>query len=100
LGFYSVTPASTQYVIGVPLFKKAEITFENGKKLQIVAPNNSPENRFVQSITINGKISTKNYFEHFELQKGGTIEFKLGAQPNKQRGTKKSDFPFSMSLQP
>jgi alpha-1,2-mannosidase, putative len=98
LGFYSVTPASTQYVIGVPLFKKAEITFENGKKLVISAPKNSPANRYVQSVTINGKVSTKNYFDHFELQKGGHIIFDLGPTPNKQRGIQKTDMPFSMSL--
>lgn len=100
LGFYPVTPASTQYVVGVPLFKNAEIYFENGKKLQITAPNNSTENRYVQSIYINGKLSSKNYFEHFELQKGGKIDFKLGIQPNKWRGIRKSDYPFSMSINP
>ncbi len=98
LGFYPVTPASTQYVTGVPLFKKAEINFENGKKLVINAPLNSTGNRYVQSVSVNGKLSTKNYFEHFELLKGGNIHFSLGAVPAKGRGIKKSDYPFSMSL--
>lgn len=98
LGFYPVTPASTQYVAGVPLFKKAEISFENGKKLVINAPHNNAGNRYVQSVSINGKVSTKNYFGHFELLKGGTIDFSLGAVPNKLRGVKKSDYPFSMSI--
>ncbi|WP_239500820.1 glycoside hydrolase domain-containing protein, partial [Stenotrophomonas maltophilia] len=33
LGFYPVTPASDQYVIGTPLFKKVTIHLENGKKI-------------------------------------------------------------------
>jgi predicted alpha-1,2-mannosidase len=100
LGFYPVTPASTQYVIGTPLFKKAEVHFENGKKLVINAPQNSAANRYVQSVAMNGKARTKNYFDHFELLKGGSISFGLSAQPNKIRGLAKSDYPFSMSTAP
>ncbi|MFT4095313.1 MAG: GH92 family glycosyl hydrolase [Niabella sp.] len=99
LGFYPVTPAGTQYVIGVPLFKKAEISFENGKRLTINAPQNSAVNRYVQSVNINGRSNPKNYFDHFELQKGGQVNFLLSAQPNKSRGVKESDYPFSLSLQ-
>jgi predicted alpha-1,2-mannosidase len=97
LGFYPVTPASTQYVLGTPLFKKAELTFENGKKLVINAPQNSAFNRYVQSVSVNGKASTKNYLDHFELLKGGIINIGMGAQPNKTRGISTSDYPFSMS---
>ena len=35
LGFYPVCPASDQYAIGVPLFKKAVINLENGRKRPI-----------------------------------------------------------------
>ncbi|MCO6497935.1 MAG: GH92 family glycosyl hydrolase [Chitinophagaceae bacterium] len=97
LGFYPVTPASTQYVLGAPLFKKTEITFENGKKLTINAPENNSKNRYVKSLKINDKISTKNYLEHFELLNGGKLDFGMTDQPDKVRGTKESDYPFSMS---
>lgn len=99
LGFYPVTPASTQYVLGVPLFKKAELSFENGKKLVIQAPQNSATHRYVQSVKVNGKVSTKNYLDHFELLKGGTLSFELTTQPNKSRGVAPADYPFSMSTQ-
>lgn len=97
LGFYPVTPASTQYAVGAPLFKRAEITFENGKKLILNAPENSAANKYVQSIKINGRVSTKNYFDHFELQKGGQIIFSMDAHPEKSRGIHENDYPFSMS---
>ncbi|WP_346238740.1 GH92 family glycosyl hydrolase [Niabella insulamsoli] len=99
LGFYPVTPASTQYVLGVPLFKKAEINFENGKKLVINAPENSAQNRYVKSVTMNGKSIGKNFLDHFELLKGGALNFALSAQPNKTRGVAASDYPFSMSTE-
>jgi predicted alpha-1,2-mannosidase len=97
LGFYPVTPTSDEYAAGAPLFKHAEIDFENGKKLLIHAPENSADNRFVQSATFNGKAYTKNYFNHFDLQKGGTLIIKMSSKPNKQRGTGEADFPYSFS---
>jgi predicted alpha-1,2-mannosidase len=97
LGFYPVTPASDEYAAGAPLFKNAEIDFQNGKKLFINAPNNSEDNRYVQSVTHNGKVYSKNYFNHFELQKGGSFNFQMASKPNKQRGTEASDFPYSFS---
>lgn len=47
LGFYPVTPASTQYVLGAPLFRHAEILFENGNILEIEAEKNNGENRYL-----------------------------------------------------
>ncbi|PZP51758.1 MAG: alpha-mannosidase [Pseudopedobacter saltans] len=98
LGFYPVTPASDQYVVGTPLFKKATIHLENGKTLVIDAPKSSDENIYVQSLLQNGKTSTKNWLNHFDLMKGGTLQFDLGSQPNKARGINKSDFPYSFSV--
>lgn len=97
LGFYPVTPASTQYVIGAPLFKRVEITLENHKKLVINAPANNGLNRYVQSLSFNGKSYPKNFLEHFELLKGGQLNFNMSSAPNKLRGTQESDFPYSLS---
>ena len=98
LGFYSVTPTSVEYAAGSPLFKRAEISFDNGKKLVINAPNNTATTRYVQSVNFNGKVYTKNYFNHFDLQKGGTINIQMGQKPNLQRGTQQKDFPYSFSI--
>ncbi len=38
MGFYPVCPGTTQYVLGAPLFKKITVKLENGKTLQIDAP--------------------------------------------------------------
>lgn len=97
MGFYPVTPAGTQYVVGTPLFKNIEVTFENGKKLNITANQNSEVNRYVQSVKLNGKSSSKNYLEHFDLLKGGTLDFEMGSKPQKSRGISPSDYPFSMT---
>jgi predicted alpha-1,2-mannosidase len=99
LGFYPVTPAVDQYVLGAPLFKKATLTLENGKTVTINAPANSAENRYVQSLQIDGKSYPKNYLVHSELQKGAELNFGMSATPNKQRGTSESAFPYSFSTE-
>jgi putative alpha-1,2-mannosidase len=97
LGFYPVCPGTTQYVIGSPLFKQMTMTFENGKKLTINAPNNGAQQVYVDQVTLNGKPHNLNYLEHHTLQQGGTIDFKMSAQPNQIRGTQASSFPYSFS---
>lgn len=98
LGFYPVAPGTTQYVMGAPLFKKAVLHFENGKDFVINAPANSDENIYIQSAALNGKPYTKNYLDHFEMMKGGTMDIVMGSKPNKQRGINAVDFPYSFSV--
>jgi putative alpha-1,2-mannosidase len=97
MGFYPVAPATPEYVVGAPLFNKITVSLENGNTIEITAPENSPENRYVQSIEMNGMPYSKNYFHYEELQKGATVSFEMNHVPNKQRGTKDSDFPYSFS---
>lgn len=77
LGFYPVCPGSNQYVLGAPYFPKATITLENGKKIEIVAPKTSDENRYIRKMSYNGKNYTKNYLDHFELLKGARLLFDM-----------------------
>ncbi|UYQ93337.1 GH92 family glycosyl hydrolase [Chitinophaga horti] len=97
MGFYPVTPGTQQYVIGTPLFKKLTVTLQDGKKFIINAPNNSDANFYIQSATLNGKAYDKNWLTHTDIQKGGTLDLKMGATPNKQKGTTEAAFPYSFS---
>lgn len=97
MGFYPVCPGTDQYVIGTPLFKKMSIRFENGKKLTITSPASSKENKYVQTITMNGRPYTKNWLGHTALMNGGSLNFNLSAVANKQRGTEEAAYPFSVS---
>jgi predicted alpha-1,2-mannosidase len=97
LGFYPVTPASDQYVIGAPLFKKVTVQLENGKTITINADANSDQNRYIKEMKLNGKVYTKNWLSHSELMKGATLDFDMSATPNTKRGINKEDFPYSLS---
>jgi predicted alpha-1,2-mannosidase len=98
LGFYPVCPGTDQYVTGAPLFKKATLQMENGKTLVIHAPENSPQNRYIRSMTFNGKPYTKNYLVQEDLLNGGEITFEMSSVPNKNRGINREDFPYSFSV--
>jgi predicted alpha-1,2-mannosidase len=97
MGFYPVCPASDQYVIGAPLFKKMTLNLENGKTVTINAPLNSASNKYVSTLNYNGKPYSPNWLSHKALLSGATLNFNMQATPNKNRGTKQTDFPFSMS---
>ena len=97
MGFYPVCPTTDQYVLGTPYFKKMIISLANGKKLEISAPNNSAENKYIQSMTLNGKPYNKNWISHSEITRGGKIDFIMTANPNKNRGVSADAYPFSLS---
>ncbi len=77
LGFYPVCPASDEYAAGSPLFKKATIRLENGKTVEIEAPENSPENRYVGKMRINGQVSQRPFIEYAEIEDGAKILFDM-----------------------
>ena len=97
LGFYPVCPGSDQYVMGAPLFKKATINLENGKKFVIEAPENSEKNIYIDRLKLNGKTYTRNYITHSDLMKGGKMEAAMSSKPNTKRGTGEKDRPYSFS---
>lgn len=97
MGFYPVCPGTDEYVLGAPLFKKVTLQLENGKQLIINAPNNSETNKYVQDLKWNNATHTKNYINHFDVLKGGELNFDMTSKPNLQRGTSASTYPYSYS---
>lgn len=97
LGFYSVCPGSGEYALGTPYFDRVKLHFENGNTLNITAENNSTKSRYVRQMLFNGQEYTRNYVRNADLVKGGDIRFSMSENPNLQRGTAKSDLPYSFS---
>lgn len=97
MGFYPVCPGAGQYVFGAPLFNKITLQLENGNTFVINADNNSNQNLYVDKIMLNGQEWDKNYIAHEAIKNGGKLDFTMAATPNKNRGTAKESFPYSMS---
>jgi len=83
LGFYPVTPGSSQYVIGTPLFDKATINLENGNAFTIEAQNLSDENIHINSAFRDGKAFPYSYLNHDDLIAGGSLLFNMAATPSR-----------------
>lgn len=86
LGFYPVTPGLPVYTIGTPLFSYSRICLNNGKLFEIEAENVSDENKYIQSVSLNGVPILKPWITHNEIMKGGKLSFIMGNRPNKNWG--------------
>ncbi|HEU4932550.1 MAG TPA: GH92 family glycosyl hydrolase [Pyrinomonadaceae bacterium] len=94
-GFYPVTPGSTVYVIGSPLFPEVRFNLENGKSFVVRAAGVSERNVYVQSATLNGKPHNRSFLLHRDLMAGGELIFRMGPRPNFKWGTGTGNEPVS-----
>jgi len=97
LGFYPVCPSVPEYVISGPHFDKITLQLNDNKTLTIRAPGASTGKNYIQRLKVNGQDTDLNYLNHFELIKGGTIDFEMGDQPNKSWGMAEDARPYSLS---
>ena len=59
--------------------------------------NNSKNNFYIQSTTLNDENYLNTYINSSAIQKGGSFDFNLGDTPNKEWGSKKQNAPSSLS---
>ncbi|MDR3189039.1 MAG: GH92 family glycosyl hydrolase, partial [Prevotellaceae bacterium] len=78
VGFYQVEPAGGKYVLGSPIVDKAVIRVKNGKTFTVIASNNSPKNKYIQRVLLNGKPYDKFYISFTDIEQGGTLELEMG----------------------
>ncbi|MDD6891687.1 MAG: GH92 family glycosyl hydrolase [Bacteroidales bacterium] len=81
MGFYPVDPVSAQYVFGAPQMPKFVLHLAGGKTFTILAEGLSPENKYVESITLNGEPYTQRTIAHEDIVKGGTLVYQMTATP-------------------
>ena len=77
MGFYPVDPVSGNYVFGAPQMPKIVLNLADGKTFTVIAEGISEENKYVESITLNGEPYTKNYITHEDIVNGGILVFKM-----------------------
>ena len=95
LGFYQVNPSNGVFVFGSPLFGKASVRLKDGKTFDVVAQNNSKDNIYIQSVTLNGQPYDKSYILYDDIMEGGNLTFVMGNTPNKQFGAAPENRPKS-----
>ena len=102
LGFFPANPASGDYVLGSPLVSRAVLHLDpayypnaRGHTFTVVAQNNSTDNAYIQSATLNGTPLKRSWFTHAELARGGELRLVMGPKPNKSWGAAPADRPRS-----
>lgn len=94
-GFYPVTPGSTIYAIGTPLFPRLTFNLENGRQFVVSAKGVSAKNKYVQSARLNGRPYSRSYIDHRDLMRGGELALVMGPAPNKKWGVGEGNEPVS-----
>ncbi|HMU11106.1 MAG TPA: GH92 family glycosyl hydrolase [Ferruginibacter sp.] len=82
LGFYPVTPGTTDFIIGTPLFPSATIRLENGKLFTVTAKDINAGNYYIQSASMNNAPHNRSYLSYFDIIKGSRLNFVMGAKPS------------------
>lgn len=86
IGFYPVTPGLPMYNIGSPMFRNVKMKLSNGNVFEVVAENYSPENKYIQSATLNGKEWNKPWLSHEDVANGAKLVLVMGDKANKNWG--------------
>jgi predicted alpha-1,2-mannosidase len=77
VGFYPYCPGKPEYAVARPLFDEAVINLDNGKTFTVRALNNSRENKYVQSMTLNGRPLNRPFLTHQQIMDGGVLELQM-----------------------
>jgi len=93
-GLYPIAGQDVYLLYG-PRYQKLTIQLDNGKKLEIIGKKASKENKYVQSLSLNGKLWEKNWLRHNDIRNGGTLEFEMGPEPS--TWGQNEEFPPSLS---
>jgi predicted alpha-1,2-mannosidase len=82
-GFYPVNPASGDYMIGSPLFRRMSLKLANGKTFSVSTENNSAKNLYIQSVTLNGKSLTTPVLRFDDIEAGASVKMVMGPTPSR-----------------
>ena len=82
MGFYPVNPADGRYIIGSPLLDECTLKLAGNKDFHIRTIRKSPEDIYIQSVTLNGKKHKDFFITHQDIMNGGTMVFKMEKKPS------------------
>jgi len=100
IGFFPTCPGEPYYALGSPVFERIELHPPDGPVFTINAQGSSPQNKYIQSATLNGVPLDRSWFPHKAIQDGGELSLIMGPRPNPSWGSRPEDAPPSLTRQP
>jgi hypothetical protein len=83
--------------LGSPVVSKAVIHLDHklyhGREFTIIAENNSSENIYIQSASLDAKPFTHSWISRDDVIRGGTLKLVMGPKPNPNWGSAQADRP-------
>ncbi len=79
MGFYPFNPCGGEYIIGAPQVACAKLKVGSGgvREFAVIAKNLSKENKYVKTVTLNGKPITDWKLRHSDIMRGGELVFEM-----------------------
>ena len=81
MGFYPVNPCGGDYVIGAPQVPRVQVKVkgegERWNEFTVIAHGLSKENKYVKSVTLNGKPFAGHVLKHAQIIAGGELVFEM-----------------------
>ncbi len=93
LGMYPAIPGRAEMVLNSPEFPKTTITRSSGQKIVITAPGASDTIKYVQSLKVDGKASSRAWLPESFVASGGKLDYVVDDTPNKAFGSDPKDAP-------
>lgn len=82
MGFYPVTPGLPEYQWGSPVFRKVTIHLENGRDFVLEAPRASNDAKYVQSISVDGRMGgVETPLRHADVVRGARVVVDMATRP-------------------
>jgi predicted alpha-1,2-mannosidase len=101
LGFGPVTPGAPFYVVGSPMFERAELRLPGRDRAFVLeAPGASQLGKYVQSASLGGKPLEQSWFLHDAVASGQTLRLEMGLLPDRAWATAPEARPPSVSDAP
>jgi predicted alpha-1,2-mannosidase len=94
LGFYQVNPANGVFIIGSPVIDEATLKVKDGNTFHVTVNNNSKVNKYIQSISFNGKSYMKSFIPYSEIINGGEMIIEMGSVPSATWGVEPVNRPY------
>ncbi len=69
------------YFLTSPRYDRTVFTLPNGREIVVLAHGLSKENRYIQSVRLNGAPWHSAFFSHAEIREGALLEFVMGPTP-------------------
>lgn len=85
MGIYPVDPVSCKYVLGAPQIEEITLSLPEGRKFTVRANGLSEENKYVESVLLNGHLVEGYTIPHDCIVEGGLLEFNMTNEPKSNK---------------